>query len=497
MAPFIPKKILMITNIERGELDLFIATAHSMLEADSTLDLHLATFSGLQEDSLPERVTYHQIKGLPMSQALEEYFSRAHGDGGDSPEPFATPPGFAKTRRAIRAFASLVMPYTGRQMVDVFTSIVDIIRDVNPDLVVVDSLMSAGLTACYHLDARFICLGPNSVKDFAASEQPRKAGLWKFPALFSGFEYPVPWRKVPLNVHFIWYTSKAIKNDRQRKEVQSYLTAHTILRSPLDLIKNRPENVKILVSSLPQLDFPLKIPSHVVPCGPIIRRCQPLEETDLKLADWLAEGRTVYVNMGSVVKVSEEQAIEMAKALKKVMDTFDSQSEKGRLQVLWKLKKKGKYSVYEPTCTIAQILRHEFAHDRVRVVDWIQAEPTSILRTGHVICSVHHGGANSFNEAIVAGIPQVVLPAWGVCYDYAQRVELLGVGRCGNRTTKPRWTAEELSLEMLKVLIGDKANAIKEKASIVKKVCKYNGSGADCAAMAILNECEQSYSTLE
>ncbi|KAJ4865374.1 UDP-glucoronosyl and UDP-glucosyl transferase domain-containing protein [Trichoderma breve] len=489
MAPFIRRRILLITNVECGELDLFLATAQSLLETDPGLDLHLATFSGLDDDALPVGVIYHQINGISMYQAIEELLNRTQDEGSIS-EPFAGPPGFRKTRRAIRAYASQIMPYTGRQMVDVFTSIVDIIRNLNPDLVVVDSLMSAGLTACYHLEVKFVCLGPNSIKDFAASEQPRKAGLWKFPALFSQFEYPVPWSKVPLNFHFSLYTAKAIKNDPQRKEVQSYLTAHTILRGPLDLLKNRPEGLKILVGSLPELDFPLVVPSHVIPCGPIIRRCQPLEETDAKLAEWLAHGRTIYVNMGAVVKVPVDQAIEIAKALKMVIDTFNRQAEKGRLQVLWKLKKKGRYSVYEPTCSIAKILRQEFAHDRVRIVDWVQPEPVSILRTGNVVCSVHHGGANSFNEAIVSGVPQLVLPVWGLCYDYAQRVERLGVGRCGNPTSKPRWTAEELSRELLNVLVGDEAKAIKANALAVKKICKQNGSGADCAAMAILNECE-------
>lgn len=293
-----------------------------------------------------------------------------------------------------------------------------------------------------------------------------------------------------LNIHFSCYTTKAIKNDPQRKEVQSYLTAHTILRGPLDLLKNRPEGVKILVTSLPELDFPLVVPNHVIPCGPIIRRCQPLEETDAKLAEWLAHGRTIYVNIGSVVKVPVDQAIEMAKALKNVMDIFNRQAEKGRLQVLWKLKKRGRYSVYEPTCSIAKIFRSEFAHDRVRIVDWVQPEPVSVLRTGNVVCSVHHGGANSFNEAIVAGVPQVILPVWGVNYDYAQRVERLGVGRCGNRTSQPHWSAEEVSRELLHVLIGDDAVVMKQQAVAVKKICKQNGSGADCAAIAILNECE-------
>lgn len=95
-----------------------------------------------------------------------------------------------------------------------------------------------------------------------------------------------------------------------------------------------------------------------------------------------------------------------------------------------------------------------------------------------------------FQTIYRTGVPQLVLPVWGLCYDYAQRVERLGVGRCGNPTTKPRWTAEELSRELLNVLVGDEAKAIKANAMAMKKICKQNGSGADCAAMAILNECE-------
>ncbi|RFU78580.1 diacylglycerol o-acyltransferase [Trichoderma arundinaceum] len=489
MAPFRPKRILLITNIERGELNVFIATAESLVNADPTVDLHLATLSGL-EDALPEGVTYHQINGIPMLQALEEHLSRKQNDG-NLPESFSKALGFANTRRAIRDAASSVMPYTGPQMVDLFTSTVNIIKDVNPDLVVVNSLMSAGLTACYHVGVRFMCLSPNGIKEFAAPVQPRAANLWKFPALFSGFSYPVPWHKVLLNAYYVRFTAKAFKKDPQRKEVQSYLTAHTILRTPVDLLRCRPKNLKILVSTLPQLDFPLKIPTHVLPCGPIVRKAQPLEESDPKLGEWLAEGRTVYVNMGSLVKISEEQAVEMAQALKIVIDHMDSQFDKGRLQVLWKLKKRGRYSVFEPGCQISRILRQEFEQDRVRVVDWVQAEPISILSTGHVVCSVHHGGATSYHEAIITGTPQVALPAWTDCYDYAQRVELLGVGRWGSRTAKPRWSSQELSREMLEVLAGEKSDAMKKKAALLKQVCEYNGSGADRAALAILEECEQ------
>ncbi|KAL7785623.1 glycosyltransferase family 1 protein [Trichoderma ceciliae] len=489
MAPFKPKRILLITNIERGELNVFIATAQSLANVDPTADLHLATLSGLR-DALPEGVKYHQISGIPMMLALEEHFARKQGDA-NFPESFTKPLGFANTQRAIRDAASIFVPYTGRQMVELFTSTIDIIKDVKPDLVVVNSLMSAGLTACYHLGIKFICLSPNSIKEFAAPSQPRAAGLYKFPALFSGFSYPVPWHKVHLNIYYVLLTVKAFEKDAQRKEVQSYLTAHAILRTPVDLLRSRPEKLKILVSTLPQLDFPLKIPPHVIPCGPIVRRGKPIEESDEEMAEWLAEGRTIYVNLGSLFKITEDQALEMARALKIVMDFFDEQSDKARLQVLWRLKKRGRYSVFEPDCKIAQALGQGLQQDRVRIVAWLHAEPVSILGSGHIVCSVHHGGANSYNEAIVTGIPQVVLPAWTDCYDYAQRVEFLGVGRWGSRTTKPLWSAQELSHELLEVLAGENSGAIKDKAALLKQACEYSGNGADCAALAILQECEE------
>ncbi|KAM0265368.1 hypothetical protein ACHAQJ_000209 [Trichoderma viride] len=491
MAPFRPKKILLITNVESGDLNVFLATMQSMRDADITVDLHLATPPGFQDD-VPDGASYHQINGVPMKQAVEDHFASKQ-DGFDSPISFAKPPGFSNTRRAIRDAATVLMPYTGRQMVDLFTSTVYIIEDVKPDLVVVSSLMTAGLTACYHLGVKFVCLSPNSIKEFAASEQSGGAGLWKFPALFSGFSYPVPWHKLLLNAYFIHFTKKAFKKDPQRKDVKSYLTAHAVLRTAVDLLRHRPENVKILVGSLPQLDFPLKVPPHVVACGPIIRPAVSVWASEPELASWLAEGRTVYLNMGSLVKLTEDQAVELAKAMKIVMDQLDKQVEKGRLQLLWKLKKSGAYNVFLPGCRIEQVLCQAFKQDRVRVMEWIQADPIAVLRSNSVVCSIHHGGANSYNEAVVAGIPQVIIPAWTGCYDYAQRVEYLGIGRWGTRTAKAKstWSAQDLSEKILEVLVGEASVAIKKKAALLKQICEYSGSGADCAALTILHECEQ------
>lgn len=220
--------------------------------------------------------------------------------------------------------------------------------------------------------------------------------------LFSGFQYPVPWYLTPLNVCYALYTAKAFWGDGHRHEVERHLASHTgaTLRTPVDLLRNRPAGLKILVSTLPELDFPVVVPPHVSPCGPIVRVSSSVSDTDPELERWLARGPTVYVNLGSLCRVTADQASELALALRAVLDTFRRQPGAPRLRILWKLKKSGEYRVLDAGCSIHDILGEEIDADLVRIVDWIQAEPIAVLQTGHVVCSIHHGGANSFNEAV-------------------------------------------------------------------------------------------------
>lgn len=83
----------------------------------------------------------------------------------------------------------------------------------------------------------------------------------------------------------------------------------------------------------------------------------------------------------------------------------------------------------------------------------------------------------------------MVLPQWADCYDYAERVELLGIGRLGNRQAKPQWSAPELSEAILDVLLGGRSTVVRQKAAALSETCKKNGNGAVNAARVILEEC--------
>lgn len=93
------------------------------------------------------------------------------------------------------------------------------------------------------------------------------------------------------------------------------------------------------------------------------------------------------------------------------------------MQALWKLlPSKNPGEGEKITATVEEILAEELASKRVIIASWLMADPTAILQSGHIIATVHHGGANSFFEGCYVGIPQIVLAQWYDTYDYAARV---------------------------------------------------------------------------
>lgn len=49
-----------------------------------------------------------------------------------------------------------------------------------------------------------------------------------------------------------------------------------------------------------------------------------------------------------------------------------------------------------------------------------------------------------------AGVPQVLLPQWFDCYDFASRAEWLGIGVYGNRAVAPHVEAEEFGRALIR-----------------------------------------------
>jgi UDP:flavonoid glycosyltransferase YjiC (YdhE family) len=70
-----------------------------------------------------------------------------------------------------------------------------------------------------------------------------------------------------------------------------------------------------------------------------------------------------------------------------------------------------------------------------------------------------------------AGVPQVILPVWYDTYDSARRVEYLGVGLWGSKTSAPAINGPELGKALTRVLHSEESSSMQEKAkSIASKL---------------------------
>ncbi|KAJ0384979.1 hypothetical protein COL922a_007259 [Colletotrichum nupharicola] len=257
----------------------------------------------------------------------------------------------------------------------------------------------------------------------------------------------------------------------------------------LGLVAPPPPGIRVMVANSPDIEFPFDvIPDFMVPCGPITRPAAPISTEDPELAIWLGRGPTVYMNLGTHRSFDVAKATEVAYAFRSLFDAAKT-SHLSNLQLIWKMPRvasEGDTSGFEgPWKEIKDILESEIDQDRVRIVDWITAEPKSLLQSGHVVCSVNHGGSNSFHEAICCGIPQVILPGWADCYDFALRAEFLGIGRWASRTARPLWKRDELAKGLEEVLLGPQAmEMIKRAQELAKR--HPEGAGRDRAAEEIL-----------
>ncbi|KAF4943870.1 hypothetical protein FGADI_13106 [Fusarium gaditjirri] len=382
---------------------------------------------------------------------------------------------------------------------------VHVVEKVEPDLAVVEPLFIQGLTACHHAGVKWIVLSPNTIKDFAIPEQPRLAALWKYPIVGSGMPSPLPWSLIPRNIALNLVAVYMLLTGKRSKNTQKFLQAQVDddgirLITAMELGVLGPSlQISILVANTAELDYPFDVmPSNIIPCGPIIRASLKLDMVDKSLKKWLAQGPTLYVNLGSHLEMTLSEAVEMAAAFRNLLDEAEKGFDGEKLQILWKLKTKGAESertdserpeqlqvgndVYEH---IRRLLEKEMDRDQIRLTSWVTAEPKSVLESGHIVCSVNHGGASSFNEALCAGVPQVVLPAWADCYDFANRAELLGIDRWGNKGAKPRWQKKELCEALVGAILGLEAEKIRLRAQELAE--KYpEGSGRRRAAEVLL-----------
>ena len=162
-----------------------------------------------------------------------------------------------------------------------------------------------------------------------------------------------------------------------------------------------------LVQSVPETDYPCHIPRNVTGCGPILLPVSPVSKDDPNLQAWLDRAPTVLINLGTHIRMDDAMAREFASGLKIVLDRIPN------LQILWKLKTSGGLALPSEGKSgtsgfqgeglqkeSLDAISEEVSSERVKIMEWMSVSPLAVLQTGRIVLSVHHGGSNSFHEAL-------------------------------------------------------------------------------------------------
>ncbi|ODN97030.1 hypothetical protein I350_08008 [Cryptococcus amylolentus CBS 6273] len=385
------------------------------------LDLHLASFPHLAK-RVPAGVTWWEIEGKGFAQRFEEEFGKAEGDR-RAFDLLSYSTGFLSSLYAYTQILPVVHPETPSQYLTSCLSLENILTTLSPDLVVVDQLFAVARDVLGKGDWKWIRLSPNSIKEVATIEQG--LGIFRWPALCTGFPYPVPYSLLPLN---IFSTLFPLFHNPLNPLLRAFNTARHSAgykgQFPL-LHPGEPtgRHSRVICMSTPGAEIDAVYPGKdkVVCAGPILLPVRPLADADPELLKWLGPSQLVLINLGTHFLQTPSFANAILHSILSLLTLRPD------LKVLWKLCKYGEYDID------LSLLGDDVLGKRVRVVEWLDAEPGSILHSGKVACFVNHGGSNSYHDGLAAGVPQIVLSAWFDCHDFSTRVEHLGNGVWGNK----------------------------------------------------------------
>ncbi|RSL61361.1 hypothetical protein CEP51_013641 [Fusarium floridanum] len=465
--------VLFVTTAHNGFSNVHLATSHALLEKYPDLQVHYASFPDLKpkvdrvsaEHPNSKPVIWHELPGPGIMETYTRYFEAVSG--------IINVPGLKGIERFVKDVQTVVAPWTVEEHWRLYETTFDVIKEVDPAVVILDRLFKPGIEATQDLNYKHVVIQPNSIIDALAHKEPRGAMFWKIPSMGSGYPYPIPWHLIPANIYLRIRTLYAIMSRPKARSMVPHLKEKGI-KNPIDsLAWDRPD-VPFLSATIPEASLPMHaVPENAKYCGPMVLETAPLEEQDAEMAEWLSKAPTILVNLGSGVRFDETQAREMVQAFVPVLEKTD-------VQILWKMNKDAEYDD-----SFLQPVKEHIDNRRLRIESWIKADPPSLLATGNVKLAVHHGGANCYNEAILYGVPQVVLPLWFDTYNYAATAEYRGVGIWPTKDTAPAWKAEPLGKAFLHALSDE---TMKEKAEKLGEIARQYGgrylAARDIAEMA-------------
>jgi len=288
----------------------------------------------------------------------------------------------------------------------VYRPLAEVTREVEPALMVIDSLLHAGFELAVTQQIPHVVSVP-----FSPSNHMNKLPKG-FPVPHSGLPLEMTAKQRRANKLFgIRRKALPVTDSLMRKRIIEYAQSNKELgvsRLAAKYSSRIDQAALVLLYTLAELDYPLDIPENFRMLGAIVPPLPELpDEQDVK--GWLDRHESVvYVGFGTVARLTRQEVENLVEVARRL---------EGKQAVLWRLPAES-WHLLPPSETLPSNLRTE---------KWLPSQ-LDVLAHPHVRAHFTHGGGNGYIESLYFGKPVLVRPLFVDCYDQAVRARDTGVG---------------------------------------------------------------------
>lgn len=167
--------VLFVTNSANGLSNVHLATALTLIAEHPSLELHFASFAKLKPDisRISPSIIWHELPPPDLVTTFDRAFGNVAG--------IASPPGLRGIHKMTKDVQILLAPWKAEEHWTLYQIITGIIDEVDPAVVVLDSIFRPGVEATQDANRMHMFISPNSLTDSLAHKQPWGAMFWKYP----------------------------------------------------------------------------------------------------------------------------------------------------------------------------------------------------------------------------------------------------------------------------------------------------------------------------
>lgn len=178
--------VLFLANAEHGLSNVLAATSFALLQNHPDIDVHYASWPKAREridkasffakQSNPEAksITFHELSSLSYEGAIAKH--------GLDLEDVMNEPGWRGASRFATNIQLFICPWEPDDHYQVYTEIGRLIDDINPAVIVLDTLFRPAIDIVRDKNWQHIFITPNTHVDNFLTFQPHGSMFWKYPA---------------------------------------------------------------------------------------------------------------------------------------------------------------------------------------------------------------------------------------------------------------------------------------------------------------------------